>query len=144
METPPPPNATIAAFGFPESLVAETPHWMVLLRPQQVTLGSLVLACTGSATAFSDIGSAAFADLGAAVSRVEAMLRAAFAYDKINYLMLMMVDPHVHFHVLPRYAEPRAFGGLEFIDSGWPTAPKLNEYNNIDDDIRAKLTEHLR
>ena len=30
------------------------------------------------------------------------------AYERINYLMLMMVDPHVHFHVIPRYSgEPR-------------------------------------
>jgi len=28
--------------------------------------------------------------------------------------MLMMVDPDVHFHVLPRYAQSRSFAGREF------------------------------
>jgi diadenosine tetraphosphate (Ap4A) HIT family hydrolase len=30
----------------------------------------------------------------------------------------MMVDPHVHFHVIPRYDSPRTFGDVEFLDTG--------------------------
>ena len=33
-----------------------------------------------------------------------------------NYLMLMMVDPHVHFHVIPRYAAPQRFEDVDFPD----------------------------
>ena len=138
------PNSTIATFGYPGTLIAEYPHWVVLLRPQQVTLGSLVLACKAPATAFSGIGPAAFEGLGAAVADIEACLGAAFAYDKINYLMLMMVDPHVHFHVLPRYAEPRGFAGADFADVGWPAAPNLKAVNEITEDQRAELLAHLR
>lgn len=39
--------------------------------------------------------------------------------------MLMMVDPHVHFHVLPRYRQAQEFRGLTIADSGWPAAPDL-------------------
>ncbi len=138
------PNATIAAFGYPETLIAAYRHWVVLLRPQQVTLGSLILASTGPATAFSEIGAAAFEELGRAVGDLEATLRAAFAYDKINYLMLMMVDPHVHFHVLPRYAEPRSFAGAAYADAGWPAAPDLKAVNETAAEQRAQLTAHLR
>ena len=144
MRSPEAPNATIAAFGYPDSLIADTRHWAVLLRPQQVTLGSLVLACKGPATAFSEIGPQAFAELGTAIGGIESCLTEAFAYDKINYLMLMMVDPHVHFHVLPRYSGVRSVAGHEFNDAGWPTAPKLNEINEIPDDLRAELVAHLR
>jgi diadenosine tetraphosphate (Ap4A) HIT family hydrolase len=84
MRTPEAPNATIATFGYPGSLVAAYRHWVVLLRPQQVTLGSLILACTGPATAFSDIGREAFAELATAVGNIERVLGAAVAYDKIN------------------------------------------------------------
>jgi len=48
------------------------------------------------------------------------------AYERINYLMLMMVDPNVHFHVIPRYSEPRHWEGLEFPDAGWPGPPQLS------------------
>ena len=36
--------STIEKFGYPASLIGELQHWMILLRPAQVTLGSLVLA----------------------------------------------------------------------------------------------------
>jgi diadenosine tetraphosphate (Ap4A) HIT family hydrolase len=121
------PNATIATFGYPRTVVAEYEHWVVLLRPRQVTLGSLVLACRESATGFGDISPAAAAELGQAVKGIEATLKSLFAYDKINYLMLMMVDPHVHFHVIPRYAGARRLGTQEFKDSAWPKPPDVTQ-----------------
>ena len=66
------PNATIATFGYPETLIAEYSDWVVLLRPQQVTLASLVLACKEPATAFGDISQAAFANLKTVTGDIEA------------------------------------------------------------------------
>ena len=94
-------NATIAKFGWPATLVAEFDHWVVLLRPAQPTLGSLVLAAKSDATAFGDLPGEAHAELKAVTAAIEHALRGAVNYAKINYLMLMMVDPHVHFHVIP-------------------------------------------
>ncbi len=48
-------NETIRRFGHPATLVAEQEHWVVLLRPQQPTAGSLVLAAKSGATAFADL-----------------------------------------------------------------------------------------
>src|SRR5690606_17860316 len=96
------PNATELKFGDPDSRIAQTPHWTVLLRPRQPTLGSLVLVCREDVKAFSSLSAAAFAGLQPVVHGVEAMLREVTGYERINYLMLMMVDPDVHFHVIPR------------------------------------------
>lgn len=118
-------NATARTFGHPATLVGETDAWMVLARPKQPTFGALVLICKESAQAFSDLSPGAFTDLSVAVGAVERLLRAVVNYDKINYLMLMMVDRHVHFHVIPRYAEPREWGGRTFPDASWPGPPDL-------------------
>jgi diadenosine tetraphosphate (Ap4A) HIT family hydrolase len=118
-------NATARKFGHPKTLVAETDRWLVLVRPQQPTFGSLVLVCKEDAKAFSDLSATAFADLKTAVDGVEALLRHTVAYERINYLMLMMVDPDVHFHVLPRYSGERSHGGHVFKDAGWPGPPAL-------------------
>lgn len=120
-------NQTISRFGHPETLVAEYQHWVVLLRPEQPTLGSLVLAAKGEVVAVSALPPAAFLELARVTADIERALGAAVSYDKINYLALMMVDPHVHFHVLPRYAGSRAEGGVEIVDAGWPKAPALGE-----------------
>lgn len=118
-------NQTAVNFGFPRTMVAETNHWLVLVRPKQPTFGSLVLVCKEPVHAFSDIGPAAFADLQAAVQGIERLLQDKVKYEKINYLMLMMVDPDVHFHVIPRYEGAREHAGLSFPDAGWPGPPAL-------------------
>ena len=84
-------NATMQKFGYPGSLVKEHHHWCVLLRPQQVTLGSLVLAAKSDATAFSDLPPTAFAELSIVVTEIEQSLRRFSPYDKINYLMLLYI-----------------------------------------------------
>ncbi|MCO6416019.1 HIT family protein [Siccirubricoccus sp. KC 17139] len=121
------PAATLTKFGHPATLIGETDHWIVLLRPQQVTLGSLVLVCREPVTRFAEASPAAFAGLHGAVRRVETILREFVAYEKINYLMLMMVDPDVHFHVIPRYSSERVHLGSSFPDAGWPGPPALGQ-----------------
>jgi len=37
----------------------------------------------------------------------------------------MMVDPHVHFHVIPRYSASRDFEGSSFADPTWPKPPDV-------------------
>jgi diadenosine tetraphosphate (Ap4A) HIT family hydrolase len=138
------PNETLRKFGYPATVVAEYERWVVLLRPKQVTLGSLVLACREGATAFADVSPAAFADLGPVVGDVEANLRREIAFDKINYLMLMMVDPNVHFHVIPRYDGARTINGIELVDGAWPGPPDLKAAADLSPaDIEA-LTAYLR
>jgi diadenosine tetraphosphate (Ap4A) HIT family hydrolase len=118
-------NATIEKFGGASTLLAEYRHWVVLLRPQAVTLGSLILAAKGEETAFSALAPAAFTELSAVIRDIEAVLTTAVGQTKMNYLMLMMVDPHVHFHVLPRYEGSRSHDGAAFGDAGWPGPPAL-------------------
>lgn len=136
-------NETIRKFGYPATMVREYGHWVVLLRPAQPTLGSLVLAAKSDATAFADLGSAAFAELAEVIRAIEATLRTAVSYERINYLMLMMVDPHVHFHVIPRYEGLRTKGAISIADAGWPKPPALGEAKALDDGEIAELVDWL-
>ena len=86
-------NVTLEKFGWPATLVKEFEHWVVLARPAQPTLGSLVLAAKSDATAFGDLPGEAHAELKQATTAIEAALSAAVGYARLNYLMLMMVDP---------------------------------------------------
>ncbi|WBO22164.1 HIT family protein [Sphingomonas abietis] len=125
-------NATITKFGYPATLIREYRHWLVLLRPAQPTLGSLVLAARSDATAFGDLPPEAHAELALVTRAIETALATAVSHDKLNYLMLMMVDPHVHFHVIPRYEGSRARGGAVFTDAGWPKLPDLGAAITLD------------
>lgn len=137
-------NATETKFGDPATRLAQTAHWTVLLRPRQPTLASLVLVCREPALAFSELSVDAFADLGRVVRGVEGALKAVTEYERINYLMLMMVDRDVHFHVIPRYAGTRKFMEREFPDTGWPGAPALEPVVALEDHVREALLSRLR
>ena len=140
-------NDTMRKFGFPGTLVRAFEHWVVLLRPAQVTLGSLVLCAKSDAESFGALEPAAFAELGEIVPAIEQALKAFSDYERINYLMLMMVDRQVHFHVFPRYAGERRFDDRVFADAGWPGPPDLKSAvaleGNILYSMRVALKSHF-
>jgi diadenosine tetraphosphate (Ap4A) HIT family hydrolase len=136
-------NPTIKKFGYPTTLVREFEHWLVLLRPAQVTLGSLVLAAKGEATAYADLPREAFAEQKDVVAAIESALAAFVQYERINYLMLMMVDPNVHFHVIPRYPGSRSWNGMEFADAGWPASPDLSSAVRLENGQLSVLAKEL-
>jgi len=137
-------NATMEKFGYPDSLIKQYDKWVLLLRPQQVTLGSLVLVCLEEAKAFSAISTNSFVDLSLVIREVETNLTEAFSYEKINYLMLMMVDPDVHFHVIPRYATSQEFHNQQFFDHGWPGPPDLKMTNETSKVTQLELQGFLK
>jgi diadenosine tetraphosphate (Ap4A) HIT family hydrolase len=120
-------NPTIEKFGYPATLLKEFEHWLILLRPAQPTLGSLVLAAKSEASAYGRLPRDAFIEQADAIAAIERGLASFCAYERINYLMLMMVDPNVHFHVIPRYSQPRDWNGVTFCDVGWPGVPQLGD-----------------
>jgi diadenosine tetraphosphate (Ap4A) HIT family hydrolase len=135
-------NDTMRKFGYPGTLLREYDHWVVLLRPAQVTLGSLVLAAKGNSTAFGALPAEAFAELAPVTAAIEATLTAEVGYQRINYLMLMMVDPHVHFHIIPRYEGSRSFEDVAIEDRGWPGPPDLKSAHQLAFDAFNRL--HLK
>ncbi len=137
-------NQTIENFGYPASLVQEYKHWVVLLRPRQATLGALILACKEDVQEYGAISAQAHAEMQQITSELEACLKNCFGYQKINYMMLMMVDPHVHYHVLPRYADTREFGSVKFDDPGWPALPDLGHAADVSENCRAALLARLK
>ena len=137
-------NPTMVKFGAPATIVRRYEHWQVQARPVQATLGSLALIARSDARAFSALPGEAFAELGAVVGDIEAVLAGRFAYDRLNYLMLMMVDKEAHFHVIPRYASPRRFAEVEFTDPGWPGPPDLGHGAEADEAVLARLVAELK
>jgi diadenosine tetraphosphate (Ap4A) HIT family hydrolase len=124
-------NETMRKFGYPATLIREYDHWVVLLRPAQVTLGSLVLAAKSDVAAFGALPPGAHAELAFITAAIEATLAAEVQYERIYYLMLMMVDPHVHFHIFPRYEGERSFEDIMLADQGWPGPPDLKSGQSL-------------
>lgn len=105
--------------------IYDTQHWTWSLRPHQATLGSGILSLKRECASLSEVTEAEFADLKKIVLIIEGSLSNRFDYDVINYLMLMMFDKQVHYHVLPRYENDREFNNQKWNDEQWPAIPPL-------------------
>ena len=112
-------------FKIEELLIYETEHWIWSLRPVQVTLGAGVLSLKRECPALSELKQEEFSDLNNIIKVIEITLKKTFNYDIMNYLMLMMVDKQVHYHVIPRYERTIDLAGIPWKDSGWPGVSNL-------------------
>ena len=121
-----------AKFRVEELLIAETPSWTWSVRPAQPTLGAGIIALKRHALRLSEVTAAEMADLAGLVSRLESSLSRCFGHQVMNYLMLMMVDHHVHYHALPRYDGAREFAGRRWVDNGWPGLPAFGDAQHAD------------
>ena len=131
----------LKTFDYKNLLIKEYDHWYLLLRDKQATLGSLVLIEKNFRTQYSDLSIESHKEFGFVTKDIEKGLKELFRYDKINYLMLMMVDPEVYYHVIPRYSKNTMFNKIKFVDHGWPGLPELSFINNIKIDLKLKLVD---
>lgn len=118
-------------FRVRELEIARSEHWTWSLRPVQSTLGAGILSLNRFSTSFGDLSRPEAGDLADITPKLEAALRGFSAPGRMNYLMLMMVDAHVHFHVLPRYGNVRLQAGQEWTDPAWPGPPVLGDDANL-------------
>ena len=136
-------NTTLIKFGYPQTTIKEYRDWVLLLRPEQYTLGSLVLVYKKPTRKFSDISNESFNEYSLIIKEVEQHLSKLFGYDKINYLMLMMTDADVHLHIIPRYKKSITFLGKIFLDPDWPQKPSLINKNSLDSNFFNKVRLHI-
>lgn len=118
-------NAFTNKFKTDELLIHETEFWIWSLRPVQATLGAGVLSLKRECPVFSELNQEEFMDLNRIIKVIEKTLKQTFNYDIMNYLMLMMVDKQVHYHVIPRYERTIDLAGTSWKDLGWPGVPNL-------------------
>lgn len=139
-------NITIQTFGHPETVIKEYEHWFVLFRMNQITVGSLVLAAKSDATHLGELTSEEWAEFSQVSKDVEEALRSTFGAEKFNYLALMMKDPNVHFHFVPRYSGVVEVNGREYADADWPLKTELKVIDMPEEDLKtvqAILTKEL-
>jgi diadenosine tetraphosphate (Ap4A) HIT family hydrolase len=133
-------------FNVKEYKVYESQYWIWSLRPHQATLGAGILSLKRECTAFSVLREEEFTDLNKIIKVIEPALKKAFNYDVINYLMLMMFDKHVHYHILPRYENPIDFIKITWEDESWPGIPRLTGESLAQeslDEITSFIKKHI-
>lgn len=112
-------------FRVDESLIKKYNYWSVLFRFDQVTPGSMIVIANSGKKQLGDLTTDEWSEFSQVSHDIETTLRNIFGAEKFNYLALMMYDPEVHFHVIPRYAAPVVVAGVEVVDQDWPEKTEM-------------------
>ncbi|MCC5968288.1 MAG: hypothetical protein JJU24_19430 [Natronohydrobacter sp.] len=136
---------TLAAFAEKFRLdalhLANCGSWVLSLRPAQITLGSLVLSLRSGATDLAALSMEESRDMAAGFGLAETLLRETYGAVRLNLLCLMMQDPVVHFHILPRYDRSIDRHGLTWTDADWPGPPTIGPVQTAAPVLQAILQE---
>lgn len=127
-------------FRINELKIYSNDFWHISLRPGQLTLGSMVISTSKEWKNFTDVSEEAGAGLIQAQAICEKLAKETFGAVRINVVCLMMNDPFIHYHVLPRFDKDVSFAELKWKDEFWPGAPVFKPVIT-DDLLLSKLKE---
>lgn len=117
--------------------------WCLSVRPGQLRLGALVLSSGSGARSMAELTSGELQGMGEAFALTENLVSRIFEADRVNYLCLMMQDPIVHFHVLPRYSRSVTRYGQVWEDPDWPAPPVVSSVISSDE-VLTRVKEDLK
>lgn len=112
-----------------DGFLKEYEHWVLEVSFRQHTLGCFIIFAKRKVQRISELKQDELVELASVMQEIEGILGSIeeFKPDRFNYLQLGNGLNHLHFHGIPRYKEPRTFGGREWIDSTWGHPPVWQE-----------------
>lgn len=126
----------VGAFGIP---ICELDASQLILFKEQSHRGRCIVASKSHVDDISDLSEEESAAFMADVRRVAAALHAAFSPDKINFGAYGDTMHHLHFHLVPKYADdPFEFGDVFAMNPGRVTLTD-EEYAEVAEKIKANL-----
>lgn len=130
-------------FSKPELMIKQGEYWSIVFREGITTLGNCILICNRMCPTFGDLKPEEMAEFPAMCSWYENKIKTLYGAIKFNYIAMMMKEEFVHFHVIPRYNEPKEKYGITWIDQDWPKGSKMGK-TEIPDYVKQKIIEDLK
>lgn len=133
-------------------VIWQTDHWKVIIHEDQQYLGrAIISAINRDRPNLSTLTSEEWLDFSENVVKTfESAVRSAFGAELFNWSCLMNLayqnnppDPHVHWHVKPRYRNPVEFNGEIFTDEAFGKHYISGQPRNVDDDFMQLIAEEI-
>jgi diadenosine tetraphosphate (Ap4A) HIT family hydrolase len=141
------------------SLIFFTQHWKVLLHPNQSSLGSVLIVSLRHVPRVAELTRAEMNGFHQIFRQLEPVLEGTFgaslvnlscernwAYRKSNPdppFLNGEPNPHVHWHVVPRYKQRVRFMGVDWQDPAFGE-PFIWRKRNIPPDVRLAIIKAIR
>lgn len=141
------------------NLIAFSRFWKILLHPNQSGFGNLLIVCLRHAPRISDLTASEVSDFHETYSLVEQAIEAGFGAALLNLscernwafrdrnpeppLSNGRPNPHVHWHVTPRYRQAIRFEGIEWDDPTFGD-PFVWRKKDVPLSVRRAIIERIR
>lgn len=119
--------------------IIELPHSYAILNRDQYFPGYTLLFTKTHATELFHLDRSVRTALMEEVSIVAQALYTTFTPDKINYELLGNMVPHIHWHIVPRYASERLWPRPIWAEQHEELTLTPDEYRQRIDNIRGAL-----
>src|SRR3990167_10358193 len=98
-------------------LIRDYNYWSVQVHTNQGYLGRCIIWCKReNILDLADARKGEQEELFMILEKLKRALKKSFQVDWFNYAFLGNETMHLHGHVVPRYASPREFAGVTFVD----------------------------
>ena len=134
-------------FHLDQLTIQSNKNWILSVRPGQMTVGSMVVSSVQEHLNFTDLDPEAGADLTSILAEAEDAAKKIYGAVRINVVCLMMQDPLIHFHIIPRYDKAIMRYGMEWVDGDWPGPPLFHALNTSEEvlsSIKADIVDYLK
>lgn len=136
----------------PKHVILRTDNWVLTLGTNQYYLGRAFLSVLKHRPSLESLSNEEWTDFIGIVKKIEKVYKKAFGADLVNWSCLMNnayqnnpPDPHVHWHVVPRYSQVKNFAGDTFTDGRYGHSSRDNEYiKEVSAKIMEEITQQLR
>ena len=120
------------------STILVTDYWRIALADDQGYLGRTFVTLKKHKQHLSDLNSSEWQDFIQIVNRIESSYKKSFGAINFNWVCLMnnayqepVAEPHVHWHVRPRYNKPVILYSDKFIDPNFGHHYDRNQKNIV-------------
>jgi diadenosine tetraphosphate (Ap4A) HIT family hydrolase len=133
-----------------QTLVLQTEFWKVFATQDQSNLGKCIVSCKRHCPSLSELTTEEWLDFKKLICVIEKKIKNAFNADLFNWSCLMnnafkdgSNNPHVHWHIRPRYRKSTEKYGQIFIDPEFGQHYDNKRVSIIEDKILQKIISTL-
>ena len=122
-------------------IVKKFEYWTIAVRTGQVTVGSMIITLNRDCLDMTEVLPEEMAEFPVLCKWYQDRCKKLYDAEKFNYLALMMVDPFVHFHVIPRYSQTVEKYNMNWEDTGWPKLPNMGVIHDLTEEQLLQIRE---
>jgi len=135
----------------PNNYIAETKCWEVYLNPDQYYPGRCVIAAKRDVGEMSLLTDDEWLDFARLAKKIEIGFKKAFDATMFNWTCLMNdaynnnpPNPHVHWHLRPRYNKTVEFAGIKFEDKEFGHHYARGTDQAVSPEVEEKIIKEVR